>query len=574
VGLLRCLLDELAPNHPQRDDILARLVTAELFTGRLRVAESLAREALGARPLGAEARHAITYGLAQSLLLQGRLAEAAVMLGAAGDAEPSPDPSVLADSAMTLMFDGQLEAAMTEAERALLGARARGDVVAEVAALGVMCSVLGLRGELAVALECGRAAASRADHGGDPDAHRNMPDLFLASALLWADQVEETADALARADEIGRRLGLGWHDPIRLATLADLQYRLGDWGAAVASAESGLARSLDRGAGMADVWSHAVLARIHLHRGELEAATEATDRAEHATKAGGTGTERIVAARALCAEASGDLERALAIITSLFAVLRDHGIAVKLFELSADAARIARRSGDHAFASTVLEVGGQLARRCPDSAAPAMLTRCRGIVEGDPALLARAAAMLRLRRRPLEQAFTVWEAGTLLAARGDDDGADRLFAAAGETLGPIGARPLPLDPPRGLERAAGGSGLGWSTLTPAERTVVELVAAGLSNAEIAGRLICSRRTVESHLHHVYTKLGTSSRVALAIDARHHLGPERFDRQGFPVEEAGPGPSRRMGDVLQLGHRRAVADLHRLAQLPKPPEADR
>ena len=45
--------------------------------------------------------------------------------------------------------------------------------------------------------------------------------------------------------------------------------------------------------------------------------------------------------------------------------------------------------------------------------------------------------------------------------------------------------------------------------------VAELVAAGLTNREIGARLYISIRTVTSHLDHIYTKLGLSSREALA-----------------------------------------------------------
>ncbi len=59
---------------------------------------------------------------------------------------------------------------------------------------------------------------------------------------------------------------------------------------------------------------------------------------------------------------------------------------------------------------------------------------------------------------------------------------------------------------------------GWASLTPTERDVVRLVGEGLANKDVAARLFVSPRTVESHLTHVYTKLGLSSRVQLAQEA--------------------------------------------------------
>jgi DNA-binding CsgD family transcriptional regulator len=52
------------------------------------------------------------------------------------------------------------------------------------------------------------------------------------------------------------------------------------------------------------------------------------------------------------------------------------------------------------------------------------------------------------------------------------------------------------------------------TLTPQEREVAELAAIGLANKQIVARLGLSPRTVSTHLHHAFRKLGITSRAAL------------------------------------------------------------
>lgn len=59
---------------------------------------------------------------------------------------------------------------------------------------------------------------------------------------------------------------------------------------------------------------------------------------------------------------------------------------------------------------------------------------------------------------------------------------------------------------------------GWKSLTPMENDVVRLVREGLGNKEIGARLFISPRTVQTHLTHVYSKLGLTSRVQLVQEA--------------------------------------------------------
>jgi len=56
-------------------------------------------------------------------------------------------------------------------------------------------------------------------------------------------------------------------------------------------------------------------------------------------------------------------------------------------------------------------------------------------------------------------------------------------------------------------------------LTPRELEVLELLAAGLSNREVADKLVISSQTVKKHTGNIYAKLGVHSRAAAAARAR-------------------------------------------------------
>ena len=145
-------------------------------------------------------------------------------------------------------------------------------------------------------------------------------------------------------------------------------------------------------------------------------------------------------------------------------------------------------------------------------------------------------------------------------ARGElGDGGYAREHEAGAALGTDGAvryalgeaerAPVPAQPSRAA--AASGAEPGnlaaqepWELLTAREREVATLVADGLTNKDIAARLVVSKRTVDAHVEHILGKLGYSSRVQVAA-----LASAQQPEGGMPV------PSQRAGEDRSLAARR-------------------
>ena len=59
----------------------------------------------------------------------------------------------------------------------------------------------------------------------------------------------------------------------------------------------------------------------------------------------------------------------------------------------------------------------------------------------------------------------------------------------------------------------------FTQLTEREREILDLIAAGRSNAEITSRLVLSPKTVRNHVSNVFAKLGVRSRAEAIVRAR-------------------------------------------------------
>jgi DNA-binding CsgD family transcriptional regulator len=107
------------------------------------------------------------------------------------------------------------------------------------------------------------------------------------------------------------------------------------------------------------------------------------------------------------------------------------------------------------------------------------------------------------------------ELAALHAARGGADALRRARALAEEALPRAELLGMTVAAAAARKLLGRADAAAADVLTPRERQVAELVAAGLSNRGIAGRLHLSERTVANHVQHVFTKLGFTNRSQIA-----------------------------------------------------------
>ncbi|VBA42617.1 Putative HTH-type transcriptional regulator [Mycobacterium attenuatum] len=364
-----------------------------------------------------------------------------------------------------------------------------------------------------VAAEEGRDVADAIGDG----FHSRECRLWLGWAQLWrgeldsatANFAEVITEAQAAHDGISRAIGLagrGW-------TLA---YQ-GDTGAARAAADAAIKGGADLGE-LYEGIGHGALAVAAVAAGDPATARAASEAAQRLMPSETAVTTICWAAQA--ALACGDL--AVAQRWAEEAVSATTAWPYHAMEALATRARVAlartdRDRAEHdAHDALVRGVGVEAYARIPD------LLECLAnlAVDADShreaARLFAAAAAMRERMGLVR--FTIYDAGyeaSVAVVRnglGDND-----FEGAWQE----GAA-LSTDEAIGYAQRGRGErrrpSTGWASLTPAELDVVRLVGNGLSNNDIASRLFVSPRTVQSHLTHVYTKLGVTSRVQLAQQA--------------------------------------------------------
>jgi DNA-binding NarL/FixJ family response regulator len=156
--------------------------------------------------------------------------------------------------------------------------------------------------------------------------------------------------------------------------------------------------------------------------------------------------------------------------------------------------------------------------------AAALTRRVSGLRGRDQAALIDACNRLAVLGMPYESASVQLETAELESPGID---ASQRASAALATFERLGAGPA-ADRARRLLRSLGHRAPPGrptrGSLSERERQVAELVAQGLSNADVAARLFISPRTVTTHLERIYRRLGLSSRAELSRYVVEQTGP--------------------------------------------------
>jgi predicted ATPase/class 3 adenylate cyclase/DNA-binding CsgD family transcriptional regulator len=328
----------------------------------------------------------------------------------------------------------------------------------------------------------------------------------VAQFAAVADEAEAAHDEIWRVDSL---VGLG----IALA-------HQGDYAAARAAADAAVEATAELG-GLKAVAAYHVLAVAALAAGDATTAQDATEAGRPLASAvpQATGLQRVLSAEA--ALAGGDLVAARrwaddAVSTMTGAFLSDPLTTHARVAIAQGEPDQAERDAHDAL-TRAAEVEAYL--YIPD------VLECLGTLAGDADSHREAARLFgaaqAIRQRMGAARFKVWDADyeasvTALRNALNDNDFDTAFAEGAA-----------LSTDEAVAYAQRGRGQrkrpasGWASLTPTELDVVRLVSEGLSNNDVAARLFVSPRTVQTHLTHVYTKLGLTSRVQLAQEAAGH-----------------------------------------------------
>jgi DNA-binding CsgD family transcriptional regulator len=521
--LLREAVASGAVGSAHYDRLVSRLADALYRVGDTAGAEQVANQALS-HVVDPDVVVDLHWTLAQCRILMGQPAESLATLNRALDApgiSARHRARLLVLGARTYSSHGEVEKAGQLATTALQAATEAGDNWAIAWALHVLTIVTTMQGRPADALPLFDRALAVTEADPALTDLRLLLQINKTVSLAALDRYEEAFAAGRQGERLARQMGA----VVRLAqaqtALGQLSFDTGRWDDAMAEVES-LAwpehAAACSGLGMAAV--------ICFHRGDLAAARRhLAAAAPRAERLGNRAVGPLALARSLDREEAGVLPEALAVLTAGFAENTEE--LEEIEDLLADGVRLAMKIGDIGTAQALTGHAAALAAGSEIPHRQANALYCRGLLDHDAAPLVAAAERYDQASRPLLRAQTLEAAAEEFIRSGDRGQARAAFTRSVEVYGSLGAA---ADVAR-LQAGFRAHGIrrgphakhrqatsGWDSLTPTEIKIAALVEAGLSNPEIAAKLLLSRRTIATHVSHILKKLDVHSRTDIAREA--------------------------------------------------------
>lgn len=296
---------------------------------------------------------------------------------------------------------------------------------------------------------------------------------------------------------------------------SELAQLRGDWQAAIAEAQRACTRLAEPPGQAALGMAYYQRAELHRLRGEFADAERAYGQASQRGRGPHPGLALLRLAQGRLADATGAIRR-------LVEEAQDPGERAKVLAASVE---IMLEEDDPDAARAAADELARIAAELDMPLLSAMSAQADGAVRlaeddarGAVAALHRAQSSWQELRAPYEVARVRVLLASACRRLGDADTARMELDAAREVFGEVGARPdlARLDDLAGRGQADAAAGL-----TAREVEVIRLVAAGLTNREIADELVISTKTVARHLNNIFTRLGLANRAAATAYAYEH-----------------------------------------------------
>ncbi len=533
VELIRRAEALLPGGHRDADLLSSEVVQALLRAGK--VAEASARaQAVLAREHAAEVDTALRLALVGALALQNRAAEliAVAQASLAGSARllPSDQVLMLAQQSWALTYTDDPRAGESAAGRALVIAEQTGTAALAAWALTALLVAVGRQGRYGEALAHARRAAALAADSPETSLLPLQPNFFLGLALFDCDLVGEARAAFRNALE--DEFGSGWWRSDTLMADAQASFVVGEWEDAVPGLIAGGQAAQEKDNQLLVAQSLAYRAIIATAVGDYRRAGELVAPVAGLLEGDQLGYNAGILAFAVAGLKAADGDRQGAYDVLLRCWRFDAARQNRFYHraIAPDLVRLALALGHRDVAGEVASTVAVGAALAPEVlTVRALALRCQGLVDGEVEPMVEAVALARRTPLLIEHAGACEDAAGLLARDGrpqeatalliealgryQQAGADAWAGRVRAQLRTLGVHPGPRGP---RPRPANG----WESLTATERTVSLLVAEGLTNGAVAKRLYISPHTVNTHLRHVFAKLGVSNRVALAAEVHH------------------------------------------------------